>query len=181
MKYLKKYQLFLEEDEFEVKDTDKEDVKMSKQKLNQLKTDLKEYPAKKTQIDTLYKNAKKLSDIGNKIEDIIGDEAELRNPFLVDYNNIARMSKEVDLTHQEIAQDKIRADDFRQEANLVKDSTTKAALNAKASEVNNRISTNNKKIVDKQKEIQELKLDIDTEKLGMLADIQDNIKKISNS
>ncbi len=95
MKYLKKYRLFLEEDEFEVKDTDKEDVKMSKQKLNQLKTDLKEYPAKKTQIDTLYKNAKKLSDAENKIEDIIGDEPELRNPFLVDYNNIARMSKEV--------------------------------------------------------------------------------------
>jgi len=37
MKYLKKYQLFLEEDEFEIKDTDKEDVKLSKDKLNLLK------------------------------------------------------------------------------------------------------------------------------------------------
>ena len=33
MKYLKKYTIFLEEDEFEVKDTDQADVKMAKNNL----------------------------------------------------------------------------------------------------------------------------------------------------
>jgi hypothetical protein len=181
MKYLKKYRLFLEEDEFEVKDTDKEDIKMSKEKLNLLKKNLSEYNSKKSQIDTIYKSSKNLKEIENKIKEMMGDEVELRNPFLVDYNNIARISKEVELIHDEIAKDKIRADDFRQEAIAVKDSTTKAAVTAKVQDVQNRIAVNNKKIVDKQKEVDELKRKLDDKREKMLSDTEDNIKKISNS
>jgi uncharacterized coiled-coil DUF342 family protein len=181
MKYLKKYQLFLEEDEFEVKETDKEDIKMSKEKLNLLKKHLSEYEPKKGQIDTIYKSLKDIKEIEGKIKEIIGEDPKLRNPFLVDYNNIARISKEVEQTHDEIAKDKIRADDFKQEANAVQDPTTKAALNAKVTDVNNRISTNNKNIVDKQKEIQELKLELDSKKEKMIADMENSIKKISES
>jgi hypothetical protein len=181
MKYLKKYQLFLEEDEFEVKETDKEDIKMSKEKLNLLKKHISEYEQDKGKIDAIYKSSKDIKEIGGKIEDIIGEDPKLRNPFSVEYNNIARISKEVEQTHDEIAKDKIRADDFKQEANSVQDPTTKAALNAKVKDVNNRISTNNKKIVDKQKEIEELKLELDSEKEKMMSDMVDDIKKISES
>jgi uncharacterized coiled-coil DUF342 family protein len=179
MKYLKKYKLFLEENEFEVKDTDKEDVKMSKDKLNLLKKNISDYAGKKSQLDAIYKTSKNLDEVENKAKAIIGDDPKTRNPFLVDYNNIARISKEVSMIHDEIAKDKIRADDFREEANTVQDTTTKAALNAKVQDVKNRISSNNKKIVDKQKEVEELKKEIDNEKQTMKADLEGDIRKIS--
>ena len=54
MKYLKKYTIFLEEDEFEVKDTDQADVKMAKEKMNTIKEQFNEYNQKKPLIDQVY-------------------------------------------------------------------------------------------------------------------------------
>jgi hypothetical protein len=54
MKYLKKYTIFLEEDEFEVKDTDQADVKMAKEKMNTIKEQFNEYNEKKSLIDQVY-------------------------------------------------------------------------------------------------------------------------------
>lgn len=181
MKYLKKYQLFLEEDEFEIKDTDKEDVKLSKDKLNLLKKHLTEYQSKKQAIDEIYKNSQNLEETGEKIKTILGEESEERNPFLVDYNNIARITKEIDIIHKELVQDKLRADDFREESTLVKDSETKAAIVGKLTDVQNRIAEKNKKIVDKQKEIQELTTEHQEKMSQMKEDMEEYIKKISET
>jgi hypothetical protein len=181
MKYLKKYTLFLEEDEFDIKDTDKEDVKMSKEKLNQLESQMQEYQSKKSSIDTIYKAAKTIEETKVKIEEIIGKDAENRNPFLVEYNTVARLSKEIDIIHNEIVLDKLRADDFRQEASLVKDTTTKSAINSKLSDVQNRIAEKNKKIVEKQKEISDLTLEHENKMEEMKEELENYIKKISNS
>jgi hypothetical protein len=180
MKYLKKYHLFLEEDEFDVKETDKEDIKLAKEKLDDLEKQLAEYPSKKAAIDAIYKNSKKIEETDPKIKEILGEESEDRNPFLVEYNIIARISKEVELLHDEIVQDKLKADDFKQEASMLGDNKIlKVAINAKISDVNNRIADKNKKIVEKQKEIQELSTE-HNEKMGkMKEDMQEYIKKIS--
>lgn len=181
MKYLKKYQLFLEEDEFQVKDTDKSDVKISKEKLNVIKQQLAEFPQKKTAIDEIYKNSKNLEELDTKIKVILGEESEERNPFLVDYNNIARMKKEVEETHKQIAQDKIRADDFREEASLVTDSETKSSITGKLTDIQNRIAEKNKKIVDTQKEILELEQKHEEKMNQMRSDMEEHIKKVSET
>lgn len=181
MKYLKKYKLFLEEDEFDIKDTDKEDVKISKEQLNLLKSQLSEYPSKKGVIEQIYKKYKTVKEAEPEIEKILGDDPELRNPFLVDYNNISRITKEVDEIHKEIVLDKIKSDDFKEESNLVSDPTTKAAINAKFSDIQNRIAEKNKKIVDKQKEVQDLKTKLEEKMNKMREDMEEHIKKISET
>lgn len=181
MKYLKKYELFLEEDEFEIKDTDKADVKLSKEKLNDLRKHLTDYPGKKSAIDAVYKNSKTLEETDIKIKAILGEDSELRNPFLVDYNNIARMTKEIELIHNDIVQDKLRADDFREEASLVSDSGTKATIMGKMTDIQNRIAEKNKKIADKQKQILDMTTE-HTEKMAeMRSDMEEHIKKISET
>ncbi len=136
---------------------------------------------KKQAIDEVYKNSQNLEETGEKIKTILGEESEERNPFLVDYNNIARITKEIDIIHKELVQDKLRADDFREESTLVKDSETKAAIVGKLTDVQNRIAEKNKKIVDKQKEIQELTTEHQEKMSQMKEDMEEYIKKISET
>ena len=97
MKHLKKYQLFLE-DNFDIKDTDKEDVKMSKEKMNDIQKDMTDYQAKKSQIENIYKKAKTIQETEELIKPIIGD-AEEGNPYLIEFNSICRIEKEIELIH----------------------------------------------------------------------------------
>jgi chromosome segregation ATPase len=93
MKYLKKYNLFIESDNFDIQDTDKEDVKMSKQNLNDLKKKLSEYNSKKSAIDSLYKSKSEIKK--EDLEKIIGKEED-KNDFLVSYANISSIKKKID-------------------------------------------------------------------------------------
>jgi hypothetical protein len=68
MKYLKKYKLFLEADEFEIGDSDTPDVVMSKEKMNTTMSNMKDYKTKKSQIDALY--SKEGADIEAELEKI---------------------------------------------------------------------------------------------------------------
>jgi hypothetical protein len=179
MRYLKDYQLFLE-DNFDIKDTDKEDVKMSKEKMNVVNKQISEYQTKKSQIADIYKKAKTIEEAQELIKPIIGDP-KLGNPFLIKFNNISRIEKEVELLHDEIVKDKIRADDMRSEANLVEDSETKAAAMGKVTDIQNRIADKNKKILDKTKEFEELDKAHIKEIEVMKKDMNDYIKKISDS
>jgi hypothetical protein len=81
MKHLKKYQLFLREN-FDIQDTDKEDVKMSKEKMNDINKEIEDYKSKKSQIESIYKKAKTLEEAEELIKPIIGDD-ENSNKFLI--------------------------------------------------------------------------------------------------
>lgn len=179
MKYLKKYQLFLE-DSFDIKETDKEDVKMSKEKMNDVNKDMSDYQAKKSQISNIYKKAKTIEEAEELIKPIIGDAKE-GNQFLIEFNTICRIEKEISLIHKEIVNDKIRVDDMRSEAQLIEDSETKAAATGKVTDIQNRIAQNNKKILDKTKEFGELTKNHLKKMSNMKKDIEDYIKKISDS
>jgi adenylate kinase family enzyme len=91
MKYLKKYKLFLEENEFDIKDSDAEDVKMSKEKLNDLKNQIAEYNQNKSKVIDLYKKANSIEEANEELKKILGEDSESRNSFLV---QLANMSKE---------------------------------------------------------------------------------------
>lgn len=179
MKYLKKYRLFLE-DGFDIKDTDKEDVKMSKEKMNDINKDIIDYQSKKSQIEGIYKKAKTIEEAENLIKPIIG-EAEEGNQFLIEFNSICRIEKEIELLHDEIVKDKVRADDMRSEANLVEDSETKATAMGKVTDIQNRIASSNKKILDKTKEFEELEKAHIKKIEDMKKDMSNHIEKISDS
>lgn len=179
MKYLKKYRLFLE-DGFDIKDTDKEDVKMSKEKMNDINKDIIDYQSKKSQIEGIYKKAKTIEEAENLIKPIIG-EAEEGNQFLIEFNSICRIEKEIELLHDEIVKDKVRADDMRSEANLVEDSETKATAMGKVTDIQNRIASSNKKILDKTKEFEELEKSHIKKMEDMKKDMSNHIEKISDS
>lgn len=54
MKFIKKYRLFLEENEFEVKPTDERDVQMAKQKFNDFQKHVQDYQKLKPLIDKAF-------------------------------------------------------------------------------------------------------------------------------
>lgn len=177
MKYLKKYNIFLEENEFEIKDTDQQDVKMSKEGLNDLKSNLAEYNTNKAKIDEIYKKSEKPED---DIKKLLGDDVEKRNPFLVEYASIARIEKEVSKLHDDNVKDKLKLDDFKQELSLTKDDTVKKAVNFKVSDISSRMSKRNEDIVKKQKELLELEKKHKDRMLETSKNIEEWVKKISN-
>ena len=83
MRHLKPYRIFLEEAEFDVNITDEPDIKMAKEKLTTLKSQLSEYKNKKALIDSAYLKIKIDADLQKEIESIIGKTDADRNPFLV--------------------------------------------------------------------------------------------------
>lgn len=178
MKYLKKFSLFLEN--YDIKDTDPEDVKLAKEKLNDLGKQITEYGQKKAQITSIYNKAETISETGEEIRKIIG-EGEESNKFLVKWNTISRIEKEIDLVHQEIVEDKIKLDDLDQEAKALKDSETKATAVAKVKDMMERIKDKNQKIVDKTKEFSDLEKEHLKEMEQERQDLRNYITKISNT
>jgi hypothetical protein len=179
MKYLKKYNLFLEAG-LDILPTDEPDVKASKQQMELITKQLADYKTKKPQIDTLYKTIKDPTQIEAGLIKILGTDVKNRNPFLVDYASISKMISDVDKMQQENTLDKVRIDDFQQDLKITTDANTKQSLTTKVADINKRMTdrvTNINKIqndfnlADKAHKDKILKVG---------KDIQDNITKISN-
>jgi hypothetical protein len=176
MKYLKKYNIFLEENEFDIKETDQEDVKMSKENLTDLKSKILDYNTNKSKVDDIYKKSDKPEE---EIKKLLGPESENRNPFLVEYASLSRIEREINNLHDENVKDKLRLDDFKQELSLTKDETTKKAVNFKISDISNRMSKRNQDIVNKQKELLDLEKKHKDKMLQTSKNIEEWVKKIS--
>ena len=188
MKYLKKYVIFLEEDEFEVKDTDQADVKMAKEKMNTIQNQLSEYNQKKSLIDQVYAKTdkKKTSqDIELELKKILGEtdiqSEEDRNPFLVEYSTIARLKKDVDDLQTAKAEDKIKLDDFQQELNLSTETSTKLLVNSKIQDIKNRLGEKSAKITKIMNDINTKQKEHVVKMEKIKTDITEYIKKISDS
>jgi hypothetical protein len=179
MKYLKKYNLFLEAG-LDILPTDEPDVKASKQQMELVTKQLADYKTKKPQIDTLYKTIKDPTQIEAGLLKILGTDVKNRNPFLVDYASISKMIADVDKMQQENTLDKVRLDDFQQDLKITTDANTKQSLTTKVADINKRMTDrvtninkiqNNFNLADKAHKDKILKVG---------KDIQDNITKISN-
>lgn len=188
MKYLKKYTIFLEEDEFEVKDTDQADVKMAKEKMNTIKEQFNEYNQKKPLIDQVYiKTGKKKTneEIEVELKKILGEtdiqSEEDRNPFLVEYSTIARLKKDVDDLQTGKAEDKVKLDDFREELNLSSEASTKLLVNTKIQDINIRIGEKSTKITQIMSDINTKQKEHVTKMEKIKMDMEGYIKKISDS
>ena len=183
MRNLKSYRIFLEEAEFDVNITDEPDIKMAKEKLATLKSQLVEYKAKKPLIDSAYLTIKIDADLQKKIESIVGKIDALpgqdRNSFLVEYLHIANLTRKVNNLQKNNVNDKIKKDDFNEELKLSKDDSTKQAVTAKISDITNRISKNITTIASLTKEITDAQTSLNKKMTDVEKNMMDNIKKIS--
>lgn len=183
MRYLKTYSVFNEK--FEIKDTDTEDIKMSKEKMNKLEEYIAEFPQKKPQIDLIFKDLKKDEEtISKELQNLLGKEeagpGADRNPFLVDYAEISKLTRKVDDIQNKRALDKIKLDDFQQQLALSKDPGVKINVSSSISDVNNRLAEKSKQILDVQKELEEKKKALDEKMAAQQKEIDEFIKKIND-
>ena len=184
MKFLKKYNLFLEESEFDIQDTDSADVKMSKDGLNTLKLNLTEYKTKKPLIDKIYSDVKDPKQIEAQLKTVLGSTdiqlSKDRNPFLVEYSNLSKMKSDLDMMQKQNLDDKLKLDDFQEELRYAKEQSVKDVVNKKIQDINKRMS-------DRKTQIQKIQNDftnnlkVHTDKMAKIQkDNEEYIKKISN-
>lgn len=182
MKYLKKYNLFLESDEFEIIDTDTPDVVMSKEKMNTTMANMKDYKTKKSQIDAIYN--KEGVNIEEELEKILGktdvQSGEDRNPFLVEYAHLSKLEKDINKLQDDNSNDKIKIDDLQQSLGLSEDDATKKAVEFKISDVKNRMSERYSKINEIQKDLDEKEKDHKEKMVKMEKDMRDHVKNLSD-
>jgi hypothetical protein len=181
MKYLKRYNLFLESDEFEIGDTDTPDVVMSKEKMNTTMSNIKDYNAKKSQIDAIYK--KDGIDIKKELEKVLGktdvQNGEDRNPFLVEYAHLSKLESDINKLQDDNSNDKIKIDDLQQSLSLSEDDSTKKAVEFKISDIKNRMSERYSKISEIQKDLVEKEKDHKEQMVEMEKNMRDHVKNLS--
>jgi len=184
MKYLKKYKLFTEEADFDVNITDEPDLKMAKEKLATLKTNLADYKTKKPIIDAAYLTIKIDDDLQKKTEEIMGktdiQSGKDRNPFLVEYLHVSNLKRKINNLQNELVKDKLSKDDFTEELSLSTESSTKASINSKISDITNRISAKTTNIALFSKEVTDAEKELQTKMFNVEKEMQDYIKKISS-
>jgi len=180
MKYLKEYSLFLEDAGLDIQVTDTPDVKTSKQQMELVTKQLADFKTKKPQIDTLYKTIKDPAQIEAGLIKILGTDVKTRNPFLVDYASICKMSSDVDNMQNDNSLDKVRLDDFQRDLKITTDPNTKQSLTTKMAEITKRM---NDRVANINKLQNDFNLANQKQKDKMLKiekEIKDNITKISN-
>jgi len=189
MKYLKKYDIFLEEAEFDVQDTDSPDVKVAKDGMNTMELNLDEYKTKKSLIDKLYLEVKDPTQIEAKLKEILGatdiQGGKDRNPFLVEYAHLAKLKADVESMKQQNVYDKAFIDDFNQElkdldANKTNDPAQKLVITTKIAAVNKRITDRTPKMTQIQNDFNKSFTEHTAKINKMGSDMTEYIKKISN-
>ena len=193
MKYLKKYNLFLEEVDavgtsgtFDDKKDDAPDIKMAKQKMETTQAQVKEYNADKPKIDALY-NPDTDNDnatINTELEALLGkDDVQRgvdRNPFLIEYANLARIKKQIKDYQRDNVSDKIKLDDCQRELKETNEEKTTTAIKIKIAEIT-------KRMTDRINSINKIQSDLlksqkeHTDKMSKIEkEMKDYITKISN-
>ena len=182
MKHLKRYKLFTEEADFDVNITDEPDLKMAKEKLATLKTNLSDYKTKKPIIDTAYLTIKIDADLQKKTEEIMGktdiQSGKDRNPFLVEYLHVSNLKRKINNLQNELVKDKLSKDDFTEELGLSTESSVKASVTSKITDITNRISTKTTNIASLNKEVTDSEKELQTKMFNVEKEMQDYIKKI---
>jgi septal ring factor EnvC (AmiA/AmiB activator) len=181
MKYLSSYRHFNEK--IDIKDTDEPDVKMSKEKLNALEDNITEFNQKKSLVDTIFKNQSfDMKKVEEELKKLLGTEesgpGKDRNPFLVNYAEVSKLSRKVDDLQNSRANDKVKLDEFREELNLSTDENVKLSVNARITDIQNRLAEKSLKITELQKEIEVKKKELDTKISDQKSEIDEFIKKI---
>ena len=189
MKYLKKWNLWLEN--LEIKDSDTSDIKMAKQKLNTLRAQIDEFNIKYKDIDTAYKNNDDVK-ISAIEKDLFGTtdikNGTDRNEFLLLFLNFAKKKRQIDKGVNQIAIDNLNLQKSQDILRITTDKGIKDQYNKEIPKINQKIQ-NTKKGIEKNSTItffgKVYKVDasnslelIKTEMLEREKEMLDNINKI---
>jgi len=184
MKYLKRYNTFNEEAEFDIQPTDAPDLGMSKEKLNTLMKQIGEFKEKKNLIDQSYLKIVDDKQLSNKIKEILGPEVSSktdRNPFLVEYLNVSDLKRRLEKVKKDNVDDKIKLDDFNQDLKSSTDSSQKSAIQLKISDVNKRIGLANTTISKLISDITNAEKSLKTKMSKQEKDMKNYIKNIQTT
>lgn len=184
MKYLKRYKIFLEADEFEVNDTDSPDLKMAKEKMNTMKEQMNDYTTKKNLIDKIYSDIDVSdADIEKELQKLLGDtdvqDEEDRNPFLVEYSHLKKLERDINKLSDDNANDKIKVDDLQQTLSITEGEETKKSVEFKISDIKNRMSHRSAEISKIQKDLLTKEKEHNDRMSKMDAEMKEYIEKIS--
>ncbi len=184
MKYIKKYSLFQEADDFNIQFTDTPDVKMAKEKMETIQKQFTEYKTKKPLIDQIYLNVKDDAGIEKELQKILGttdiQNGPDRNIFLIEYSYLARLKRSLDTMRKQNVTDEIKLDDFNEELRLVTEQTVKTSIAFKIKQINDRMLQRVKKITQIQQEFNLKEREHKAKMLKTESDMKEYIKKISN-
>lgn len=172
MKHIKNYKLFKED--FEVQDDDSKDVKLSKEKLDKIKSQLSEYKSKKSKIDNIYTLDNE--NIEEDLEKVIGDDEE-SNPFLVSYVSIAKLNRKVEKLKKNETKKSIELNELKDRLNDATDDI-KQDINNRIDKVKTQISDIKKDILKTNKKIPELEKSHKEKMDNIEQDIKNWISKI---
>lgn len=184
MRYLKRYNSFNEEAEFDPKVTDAPDIKMSKEKLNTLMNQIKTFKEKKSTIDQIYLKTPDDIQLKKKIGDLLGPEISVkedRNPFMIEYLNVSDLKRRVEKVKKENVDDKMKLDDFNQDLKSSTDSSQKSAIQQKISDINKRIGLANTTITKIINDINAAEKSLNTRMVKQEKEMKDYIKNISTN
>jgi hypothetical protein len=179
MKKIKTYKLFIENSDFDIDITDNSEIKIAKEHLKTIQDQISEFKTKKSNIDNIYSKDITDDELSKEVDNIIGTNDKDRNPFLVEYLHIANLKRKISKLQKNITNDKIRKDDFIEEMTLSDNQSTKQNINAKITDISNRILTNSVQINNINKEINDAQNTLNKKMSDIEKDIVDNIEKIS--
>jgi hypothetical protein len=181
MNYIKNYKIFLES--FQISDSDEPDVKLAKEKMNTLESQISYYKANKSKIDSIYSNSENNEEIEKELEKILGKSDSQngnRNPFLVQYAHLAKLERSINKLQDDNSNDKIKIDDLQQSLRLSEDETTKKSVQFKISDIKNRMSERYSKINDIKKDLSEKEKEHNTKISKIGEEMKKHIAKISS-
>jgi chromosome segregation ATPase len=173
MKHLKKYKLFLED--FEVEDSDSEDVKLSKEKLDRVKTQISYYNSNKSKIDKIYQDLENGS-IKDDLDKVIGTGKDT-NPFLVSYSSIASITRSIEKLKKRETDKSIEKNELKDRLSDASDDISKD-ISDRISKVNDQIIKIKKDINDASKKLPVLEKSHKEKMDNIEQDIKDWISKI---
>lgn len=157
MKYLKRYNLFIEN--YEINPSEDTNIISNKNEINKLGEDLKELNSKKSQIENIYLTYKDRNDLINRLKTIGAikednpENIEFKNPLISNISNIYDLKRKI-----KDIEDSINIDnqDMKQKQEQLSENPNQAEnINELILGIKERINEKNKKISDYKKELSE--------------------------
>lgn len=181
MKFIRSFLSFNESGSFDVNLTDTPDIKADKEMLTNIQKNIADFKSKKNQIDQIF--SKKISNdiLKNEIDKIIGVDVSKRNPFIVNYLQVAQDQRRIDDLISKMSEDKISIEETKTLLSSSSDDNQRENLQSTISDVQKRINDANKSILILKKSIIDNKKKIDDDMKKKFSDMQNKISGIKDT
>lgn len=162
MRYIKKYQLFLEADSLD--EVSIENDKVNKESLKMIQSDILFFKSKKQSVIDIFKDINKSDDLINKEMQlkVYNNEKDVkkRNKYLVEYEGIYRLKRSADklaLSSQDSISKKSelqkQLDSLAQDFNKISDNDQKVKIQQQIEKTRNYLKDISQKITNDKKEL----------------------------